>query len=88
MKYSKYNKDNHVISATGKAFNLLYKSRGYKANNEPTGEPKTEGKQGSNVVAYDEVTKAEIGQLLAEKHIEHNSRQNKQELYDLLLGSD
>lgn len=91
-EYNKYIKEDNEIFATKKAYELLYKSRGYKkagdTNNEGTEQPKTGDKGTNNPTAYDDITKSDISQLLDGKGIEHNSRDTKQELYDLLLGSD
>lgn len=59
-----------------------------KNNNEDTQEPTKEVKEVANVIAFDDITKTEISEILAGKDIEHNSRDTKQALYDLLLGSD
>lgn len=42
----------------------------------------------NHTIAYNDVTKSDIRDLLSEKGIEYNSRDNKVELYDLLLGSE
>lgn len=47
-----------------------------------------EDKEVSNTIGYDEVTIADITKLLDDRGIDYNSRDTKQELYDLLLGSD
>lgn len=72
--------------------------RELESNNNNIGKPliKLEGeeqpikadKQVDNVIAYNDITKAEIGQLLEDKGIEYNARDTKRELYNLLLGSD
>lgn len=62
---------------------------GHRVNkNEGTEKPKADDKKDSNTIAYDDVTKSDISKLLDDKGIEHNMKQTKQELYDLLLGSD
>ena len=40
------------------------------------------------VPAYDDVVKADIRDLLDDKGIEYNERDNKTVLYELLVGSD
>lgn len=40
------------------------------------------------VKGCNDITKADIVEQLDQKGIEHNPRDTKQELYDLLLGSD
>lgn len=42
----------------------------------------------ANAIVFDDVTKSDISQLLGDKGIEHNPRDTKRELYQLLLGSD
>lgn len=42
----------------------------------------------SNIIAYNKLTKTEIGELLSEKGIGYNSRDSKDNLVELLLGSD
>lgn len=39
-------------------------------------------------IEYEEITKADIIKMLEEKGIEHNPRDKKEDLYNLLLGSD
>lgn len=56
--------------------------------NEVTKQVLNEVEKESNTIAYDEATKTDIEQLLTEKGIDYNNRNTKQELYDLLLGSD
>lgn len=88
MEYKKYIKESNLISATEKAFNVIYKSQGYKLYDEPAESDESEDNDAGDVIVYDEITRAEIVDKLEEKGIEHNSKDNKQELYDLLLGSD
>lgn len=38
--------------------------------------------------AYEDVVKADIRKMLDDKDIEYNERDNKSELYELLVGSD
>lgn len=45
-------------------------------------------KEDSNAIVYNELTKAEISELLDDKRIDYNSRDNKEKLVELLLGSD
>ena len=58
------------------------------SNNGVAEEPTKEVKEDVNVIDYEGMTKAEIGELLTEKGIEYNPRDNKTKLIDLLLGSD
>lgn len=53
-----------------------------------TQEPIKEVKEDVNTIAYEDMTKTEIGELLDEKDIEYSLRDNKAKLIDLLLGSD
>lgn len=71
----------------------VLKLRNHVLNREPTKNNLTEqftmaDKEEYHTIAYDEVTKTDIEQLLTEKDIDYNNRNTKQELYDLLLGSD
>lgn len=57
-------------------------------DNEVTEEPTTDLKEVTNTFAYDDITKSQIVDILSKKGIEHNPRDTKQKLYDLLLGSE
>lgn len=48
----------------------------------------TEANKVSHSIAYDEVTKADIAEMLSEKGIRHDEGKTKRELYNLLPGSD
>lgn len=65
-------RDNRIIEATDKAYNVIYKSQGYI----PYVETKLE-----------DLTKAQIIEKLEEKNIDHNPTDLKKELLEL-LGSD
>lgn len=61
----------------------------HKTDETDTSEqPIREDKEVSNTMGYDDVTIADITKLLDDRGIDYNSRDTKQELYDLLLGSD
>lgn len=62
--------------------------RRHHIKNEVTEEPTRNDNKASNILAYDDITKATITQLLTDKGIECNPRDTKQKLYDLLLGSE
>lgn len=66
---------NHVLSQETKETDI-------------TGKPTKTDEYDSNTIAYDDVTRADITKLLDNKRIAYNSKNTKQELYDLLLGSD
>lgn len=72
-------RNDKVIRATQKSYEVLYKDRGFK----PEEEVKKE-----EFPAYDDVVKADIRKMLDDKGIEYNERDNKSELYELLVGSD
>ena len=61
--------------------------RRYHKNNV-TEEPTTDLKEVTNVIAYDDITKSQITDILSQKGIEHNPRDKKEDLYNLLLGSE
>ena len=103
MKFNKYIKDGKTINATEKTFNIIYKSRGFREftgksedkeiieevkESEGTEQSISEVKADTNVLGYDDMTKADITKLLGDKGMEHNPRDTKQKLYDLLLGGD
>lgn len=55
---------------------------------DATEQSTTEENEDGNAIDYTLMTKAEIGELLSEKGIEYNSRNAKDNLINLLLGSD
>lgn len=63
-----------------------YHNQGVKS--EVTEEPISEAKEATNVIVYDDITKSQIVDILSQKGIEHNHRDKKEDLYNLLLGSD
>lgn len=58
------------------------------AKSEAPKEPVGKDKGTSNAIAYNDVTKSDIAKMLRKKGISYNKRDTKEELYDLLLGSD
>lgn len=80
LGYIKYDPDTHLLSYLEKEIEAI--------ENEATEEPTIEVKEVTNVIDYDDMTKAEIGELLSERGIDYNPRDNKTKLIDLLLGSD
>ena len=78
--YQKYTDGSKTISATRKAYDVIYKQRGFSAL-------KDESRNDDDVIDYEEMTKADIGVLLENKGIEFNPRDKKDELINLLLGS-
>lgn len=60
--------------------------RHYK--NKATQEPTEAVEQVINTIVFEDVTKAQISLILSEKGIEHNPRDKKEDLYNLLLGSE
>lgn len=56
--------------------------------NKPSIKPTNDFNEAANTIAYDDVTKSDIAKLLRNRGIDYNKRDTKQELYDLLLGSE
>lgn len=55
---------------------------------EGTEQATNEDEEGSNVIGIDDITKAKISEILRRKGIEHNPKDKKEVLYDLMVGSD
>ena len=70
-------KDNKIITSTKRAYEVVYKTKGYLPYDEKE----------EVIVKYNEVTKSEIINKLFEKNIKYDEKSTKQELFDL-LGSD
>lgn len=93
-------KDGKVIEATEKAYNLIYKHRGFKIYNPDTHLlaylereiDKTDEvdaiEEIEEIKPYKEITKGEIIEILTEKGIEHNPRDKKEILYSLMIKGD
>lgn len=78
-----------TIKATEKAFNLLYKNRGFKSlENEPFNQPVEDNKESIDVLGIEDYTKAQIVEILSQRGIEHNPRDRKDILYDLLVAGE
>lgn len=75
-------KDGRVIEVTEKAYNTIYKDKGYVPYNADN-----VGKKAKDEDGIDDLTKAEIIEQLEEKEIEHNPRDVKKDLFKL-LGSE
>lgn len=74
-------KDGKIIDVTEKAFDVIYKDKGYKPYNADTVKTKKEDLEEAN---YDKLTKDEIIAKLEEKNINHNPNDLKAELLELL----
>lgn len=85
-------KGNKIINATEKAYEVVFKHLGYKIyNNEKndlTEQPTTEDEEGINTIGIDNITKAEIIEILTQKGIDHNPRDKKEILYNLMVKGD
>jgi len=78
-----------TIKATEKAFNLLYKNRGFKPlENEPLNQPVEDNKESIDVLGIEDYTKAQIVEILSQRGIEHNPRDRKDILYGLLVAGE
>lgn len=78
-----------TIKATEKAFNLLYKNRGFKPlENEPLNQLVEDNKESIDVLGIEDYTKAQIVEILSQRGIEHNPRDRKDILYDLLVAGE
>lgn len=85
-------KGNKIINATEKAYNVVYKSLGFKIYKDEeidlAEQPTNEEDEGTNVIGIDNITKSEIIEILTEKGIEHNPRDKKEILYNLMVQGD
>lgn len=75
-------KGNKVINATEKAYRVVYKGMGYME----CGLNGHEEIRFADISEIENVTKAEIMQMLDERDIDYNQRDKKEELYNLLTG--
>lgn len=74
-------KDEKILEVTEKAYNVVYKDKGYVPyNSKNVGKKKVE----NNNLDYDKITKSEIIEKLEEKEIEHDPKSLKKELFELL----
>ena len=70
-------KDGRIIDATEKAYRVIFKDKGYVPYVHV-------GNDSNDEIQYDEITKGEIITKLSELGIEHNPRDKKQALFNLL----
>ena len=56
--------------------------------NDLTEQPTTEDNEGANIIDIDDITKPEIIEILTQKGIEHNPRDKKEILYDLMIEGE
>lgn len=83
MKY--INNDGKIVTSTEKAYNIIYKRKGFKPYEDKKVEEK-EDKQ-PTTIGINDMTKADIIDELEHSGIEHDPKALKKELFDL-LGSD
>lgn len=76
-------KDGRIINATQKSYDVIYKGQGYEPYEDEVEDEVAEDLE----IIFDDMTKADISELLDDAGIEHNIKDNKQVLFDL-LGSD
>lgn len=94
-------KEDKMLEVTEKAFKVVYKDLGYKPYNPDThllsylekeidkvDEDKEIEEEVENIKSFDEITKDEIIERLKEKEIDHNPRDKKEILYNLLIEGD
>ena len=85
-------KGNKIINATEKAYEVVFKHLGYKVYSDKeidlTEQPTNEDKEGINTIGIDNITKAEIIEILTQKGIDHNPRDKKEVLYNLMAQGD
>ncbi len=90
--YEKYTDGKRLIYATNRAYEVLYKRQGFKkTEDELIGtieQPIIEDKGDSNIISIDDITKAEISEILSQKGIEYNPKDKKEVLYALMVEGD
>lgn len=69
-------KDGKTIRATQKAYEVIYKSDGYKIK----------GQEEPDQLGYEDITVAEIKDILDKDGVEYNEKDTKPVLFDLLRG--
>lgn len=80
-------KDDHVLMATQKAYDLIFKARGYSlADQVEDVEDKTAKVEDVQEVDYSALNMDELKDLLDERGIEYKARDNKDKLISLLEG--
>lgn len=78
-------KGKKIINATEKTYRVIFKDLGYEVYN------KVEEKQPTNEdkgLGINDITKDKIIEVLTEKGIEHNPRDKKEILYDLMIEGE
>ena len=81
-------KGKKIIKASEKAFRIIYKARGYKPYNPAENEPTKKDKVSVDTKGHEDMTKAEIAEILTEKGIDFNPRDRKDKLLELLMAGD
>lgn len=56
--------------------------------NDLTEQPTTEDNEDTNIIDIDNITKPEIIEMLTQKGIEHNPRDKKEVLYELMIKGE
>lgn len=56
--------------------------------NDLTEQPTNEEGEGTNIIGIDNITKAEIIEILTQKGIDHNPRDRKEILYELMIKGE
>ena len=83
---------NKILNVTEKAYRVVYKGLGYKVykdgESDLLNEPTANENNDSSTIDIDDITKAEIVEILTEKGIDHNPRDKKEVLYNLMVRGD
>jgi hypothetical protein len=78
-------KGNKIINATEKAYRVIYRDLGYKPyENQAHISPTSKDKE----IDINDITKAEIIEILTDKGIKHNPGDKKEILYNLMIEGD
>jgi len=56
--------------------------------NDLTEQPTSEDDESTNIIGIDDITKPEIIEILREKGIEHNPKDKKEVLYELMIKGE
>ena len=85
-------KDDKILDVTEKAYKVVYKDLGYKPWEEVEVEvdevDSEEDEIDEGIESLDEITRDEIIEKLVEKGIEHNPRDKKEVLYNLMIEGE
>lgn len=65
-----------------------HKKKEKPKENKALEQPINKDEEDANTIGIDNITKANIIEILTQKGIEHNPRDKKEVLYDLMIGSD